>query len=222
MTWDRLRSDLAARFAGVTRPTHSDWIFALRTVSAGLIALLAAYALKLDHPQWAMMTVFIVAQPVAGMVLAKGFYRLLGTLAGALAAIGTTTVFGANLWLLVTVLAVWIGLCTLVSSLLRNPEAYGAALAGYTAMIIGLPAFGQPHLVVDLAVARCGEIVLGIVCAALTSRLILPKLAADAIIGRLKRCILDLAVYAGGAFSDSDAATLANLPKAGRRRPDAG
>ncbi|AZO68122.1 MULTISPECIES: FUSC family protein [unclassified Mesorhizobium] len=211
MTWDRLRSDLAARFAGVTRPTHSDWIFALRTVSAGLIALLAAYALKLDHPQWAMMTVFIVAQPVAGMVLAKGFYRLLGTLAGALAAIGTTTVFGANLWLLVTVLAVWIGLCTLVSSLLRNPEAYGAALAGYTAMIIGLPAFGQPHLVVDLAVARCGEIVLGIVCAALTSRLILPKLAADAIIGRLKRCILDLAVYAGGAFSDSDAATLANL-----------
>ncbi|MET3580919.1 putative membrane protein YccC [Mesorhizobium robiniae] len=211
MIWDRLRSDLAARFAGLTPPTRSDWIFALRTVSAGLIALLAAYALKLDHPQWAMMTVFIVAQPVAGMVLAKGFYRLLGTLAGALAAIGTTTVFGANLWLLVTALAVWIGLCTLVSSLLRNPEAYGAALAGYTAMIIGLPAFGQPHLVVDLAVARCAEIVLGIVCAALTSRLILPKLAADAIIGRLKRCILDLAAYAGGAFSGGDAATLANL-----------
>ena len=108
-------------------------------------------------------------------------------------------------------LAVWIGLCTLVSSLLRNPEAYGAALAGYTAMIIGLPAFGQPHLVVDLAVARCAEIVLGIVCAGLTSRLILPKLAADAIISRLKRSILDLATYAGGAFSGGDPATLAGL-----------
>ncbi|PTE11507.1 FUSC family protein [Mesorhizobium helmanticense] len=211
MTWDRLRSDLAARLASLTRPTRSDWIFALRTVSAGLIALLCAYALKLDHPQWAMMTVFIVAQPVAGMVLAKGFYRLLGTLAGGLAAIGITTLFGDNPWLLVTVLAVWIGLCTLVSSLLRNPEAYGAALAGYTAMIIGLPAFGQPHLVVELAVARCAEIVLGIVCAALTSRLILPKLAADAIISRLKRCILDLAVYAGGAFSSGDATMLAGL-----------
>ncbi|TIS11220.1 MAG: FUSC family protein, partial [Mesorhizobium sp.] len=111
---------------------RSDWIFALRTVSAGLIALLAAYALKLDHPQWAMMTVFIVAQPVAGMVLAKGFYRLLGTLAGGLAAIGITSLFGTNPWLLVTVLALWIGVSTLVSSLLRNPEAYGAALAGYT------------------------------------------------------------------------------------------
>ncbi|MCV3208574.1 FUSC family protein [Mesorhizobium sp. YC-39] len=213
MIWDRLHSDLAAKFASLTRPTRSDWIFALRTVSAGLIALLAAYALKLDHPQWAMMTVFIVAQPVAGMVLAKGFYRLLGTLAGGLAAIGITSLFGTSPWLLVTILAIWIGLCTLVSSLLRNPEAYGAALAGYTAMIIGLPAFGQPHLVVDLAVARCAEIVLGIVCAGLTSRLILPKLAADAIISRLKRSILDLATYAGGAFSGGDAATLAALQR---------
>ncbi|WJI69736.1 FUSC family protein [Mesorhizobium sp. C399B] len=211
MIWARLKSYFETSLAGLTQPTRSDWIFALRTVSAGLIALLAAYALKLDHPQWAMMTVFIVAQPVAGMVLAKGFYRLLGTLAGGLATIGITSVFGTNPWLLVTALSVWIGLCTLVSSLLRNPEAYGAALAGYTAMIIGLPAFGQPHVIVDLAVARCAEIVLGIVCAGLTSRLILPKLAADAIISRLKRSILDLATYAGGAFSGGDPARLAGL-----------
>ncbi|MER9840483.1 FUSC family protein [Mesorhizobium australicum] len=211
MTWPRLKTYFETSLAGLTQPTRSDWIFALRTVSAGMIALLAAYALKLDHPQWAMMTVFIVAQPVAGMVLAKGFYRLLGTLAGGVAAIGITTAFGTGPWILVTALAVWIGICTFVSSLLRNPEAYGAALAGYTAMIIGLPAFGQPHLVVDLAVARCAEIVLGIVCAGLTSRLILPKLAGDAIVSRLKRCILDLATYAGGAFSGGDRATLIGL-----------
>ncbi|UCI05290.1 FUSC family protein [Mesorhizobium sp. B1-1-8] len=213
MTWAWLKALVEIPLSGLTQPTRSDWIFALRTVSAGLIALLAAYALKLDHPQWAMMTVFIVAQPVAGMVLAKGFYRLLGTLAGGLAAVGITSVFGSNPWLLVTVLALWIGLCTLVSSLLRNPEAYGAALAGYTAMIISLPAFGQPHLVVDLAIARCAEIVLGIVCAGVTSRLILPKLAADAIISRLKRSILDLADYAGGAFSGGDPANLAALQR---------
>ena len=208
MIWARLKGYFETSLVALTQPTRSDWIFALRTVSAGLIALLVAYALKLDHPQWAMMTVFIVAQPVAGMVLAKGFYRLLGTLAGGIAVIGITTVFGTSPWVLVTVLAVWIGICTFVSSLLRNPEAYGAALAGYTAMIIGLPAFGQPHIVVDLAVARCAEIVLGIVCAGLTSRLILPKLASDAIISRLKRCILDLATYAGDAFSGGDPATL--------------
>ena len=211
MIWARLKGYFETSLAGLTQPTRSDWIFSLRTVSAGLIALLVAYALELDHPQWAMMTVFIVAQPVAGMVLAKGFYRLFGTLAGGIAAIGITTIFGTSPWVLVTVLAVWIGICTFVSSLLRNPEAYGAALAGYTAMIIGLPAFGQPHVVVDLAVARCAEIVLGIVCAGLTSRLILPKLASDAIISRLKRCILDLATYAGGAFSGGDPAILSGM-----------
>lgn len=105
MTWTRLKDLAGTPLSELTQPTRSDWIFALRTVSAGLIALLAAYALKLDHPQWAMMTVFIVAQPVAGMVLAKGFYRLLGTLAGGLAAIGITSLFGTNPWLLVTVLA---------------------------------------------------------------------------------------------------------------------
>jgi len=213
VTWTRLKELVETPLSGLTQPTRSDWIFALRTVSAGLIALLAAYALKLDHAQWAMMTVFIVAQPVAGMVLAKGFYRLLGTLAGGLAAVGITSLFGANPWLLVSVLALWIGVCTLVSSLLRNPEAYGAALAGYTAMIISLPALGQPHIVVDLAIARCAEIVLGIVCAGVTSRLILPKLAADAIISRLKRSILDLAEYAGGAFSGGDPASLAALQR---------
>ncbi|RVD61875.1 FUSC family protein [Mesorhizobium sp. M2D.F.Ca.ET.185.01.1.1] len=213
MTWTRLKELVETPLSDLTQPTRSDWIFALRTVSAGLIALLLAYGLKLDHPQWAMMTVFIVAQPVAGMVLAKGFYRLIGTLAGGLAAVGITLVFGINPWLLVTILALWIGVCTLVSSLLRNPEAYGAALAGYTAMIIALPAFGQPHVVVDLAIARCAEIVIGIVCAGVTSRLILPKLAADAIISRLKRSILDLAEYASGAFSGGDPAGLAALQR---------
>ena len=147
-----------------------------------------------------MMTVFIVAQPVAGMVLAKGFFRLLGTLAGAVAAVGLTAALGTHAWLFVAVLALWIGLCTYVSSLLRNPEAYGAALAGYTATIIALPAFGQPHLVMELATARCGEIVIGILCAGITSRLLLPQLAQDAMRSRLQRCVLDLAAYADGAF----------------------
>ncbi len=55
--------------------------------SRAVVALSIAYALKLENPQWAMLTVFVVVQPVAGMVFAKGLYRLLGTLAGAAGAI---------------------------------------------------------------------------------------------------------------------------------------
>ncbi|WP_157173662.1 FUSC family protein [Pseudaminobacter salicylatoxidans] len=179
-------------------------MFAIRTTAAGLIAISVAYALQLEQPQWAMMTVFIVSQPVAGMVLAKGFFRLLGTLVGALAAVALTVTVSASPWLFVAILAIWIGLCTYAASLLRNPEAYGAALAGYTAAIIAMPAFGHQHLAVELAVARCSEIMLGIVCAGIASRLILPQLARDAIIQRLSRSIIDLATYARAAFTGGD------------------
>jgi uncharacterized membrane protein YccC len=199
---------LPASLKSLIRPTRADWVFAVRTTAAGLLALFIAYALQLKQPQWAMMTVFIVSQPVAGMVLAKGFFRLLGTLVGALAAVAISVAVGDSPWLFVGVLAIWIGLCTFAASLLRNPEAYGAALAGYTAAIIAMPAFGHSQLASELAIARCSEIMLGIVCAGIASRLILPQLARDAIIQRLSRSIIDLATYTHAAFTGGDRAKM--------------
>jgi uncharacterized membrane protein YccC len=158
-----------------------------------------------------MMTVFIVAQPVAGMALAKGFFRLIGTVAGALAALALVEVGGAGPVAFLVALALWIGLCTFAASLLRNPESYGAALAGYTAAIVSLPAFGHPQLAQELAFARATEIGLGIVCAALASRFVLPQLARDQIAGRLERLIRDLSAYAEFAFGGADRPTLARL-----------
>jgi uncharacterized membrane protein YccC len=204
---------VAAWLSGLTPPKRGDWVFALRATAAGLAALAVAYWLKLENPQWAMMTVFIVAQPVAGMVLAKGFYRLAGTVAGALVAIGMDLVGGSNPLLFLTMMAAWVGISTFAASLLRNPEAYGAALAGYTALIVGLPALGHGHLVIDLALARTTEIMLGIVCAGLASRLILPELARDQIIDRLQGSIRDLATYAEGAFGGAEIGTLVALSR---------
>jgi uncharacterized membrane protein YccC len=178
---------------------------------AGLVALALAYALKLENPQWAMMTVYIVAQPVAGMALSKGFFRLVGTVVGALAALLLVRIGGGNAAAFLAALAVWIGLCTYVASMLRNPESYAAALAGYTAAIISMPAFGQPHLAHELAIARASEIILGILCAGLASRLFLPRLASDQIAGKLEGLIRDLAAYAGFAFGGADRARLSML-----------
>ena len=50
------------------------WIFAAKTTAAGLLALLVAFTFNLDQPQWALLTVFIVSQPMKdGLVLAKSF-----------------------------------------------------------------------------------------------------------------------------------------------------
>jgi hypothetical protein len=44
---------------------------------------LSAFTFSLDQPQWALLTVFVVAQPQNGLVLANSFYRIIGNLVGA-------------------------------------------------------------------------------------------------------------------------------------------
>ena len=107
-----LRSRFILLVPHVSLPPRADWIFALRTTLVGIVALLVAYFLGLEQPQWAMMTVFIVSQPVAGMVLAKGFFRLAGTLIGAIASVLMVKVAGSEHIAYVTALAAWIGVCT--------------------------------------------------------------------------------------------------------------
>ena len=57
-------------------------IFCGKTLAAALLALFISFWLALDEPYWSLLTVFIVAQPDSGLVLAKGFYRLCGTAVG--------------------------------------------------------------------------------------------------------------------------------------------
>jgi len=43
-----------------------------------------AFTFNLDQPYWALLTVFIVSQPLqSGQVLAKNLYRIIGTVIGA-------------------------------------------------------------------------------------------------------------------------------------------
>ncbi|MDR3535170.1 MAG: FUSC family protein [Acetobacteraceae bacterium] len=187
---------------------RSDIVFALRTTAASFIALYIALALHLEEPQWAMMTVFIVAQPFAGMTLAKGLFRVVGTVAGAVATVAIGALLGAVPALMLSALVVWIALCTFVSGLLRAPVAYGAVLSGYTALLIALPAVAHPSLIREIADARCIEILVGIVCAGLTSRLVLPQRVRPVLLRRLRTCLRDLAGYAatildGGSVPDT-------------------
>jgi uncharacterized membrane protein YccC len=147
--------------------------FAVKTFAASLLALYIAFWAGLDDPRWAFLTVFVVSQPDSGLVLAKGFYRILGTIAGVLVSIAL--VFGLAQYgeLFVAALAIWICFCNFAARMARNFASYGFQLAGYTVAIIGIPAALNPAGAYPLVVARFTEIALGIICAALVSRLIL-------------------------------------------------
>jgi uncharacterized membrane protein YccC len=149
--------------------------FAIKTFVAGLLALYVAFWLGLDEPRWALLTVYSVSQPESGLVLAKGFYRGLGTTAGLLFSTLLVLMFAQHEELFLPLLALWTGVCNFAARAARNFMTYGFLLAGYTAAIIGIPAAVDPANAYTLIVARGTEVGIGVVFAALVSRLLFPQ-----------------------------------------------
>ena len=170
-----LRNWLLKRPDWLDHQTAVALTFAVKTFAASLLALYIAFWAGLDDPRWSFLTVFVVSQPDSGLVLAKSFYRILGTIAGVLVTIAL--VFGLAQYgeLFVAAIAVWICFCNFAARAVRNFASYGFQLAGYTVAIVAIPAALEPTGAYPLVVARCTEIALGIICAALVSRLILVR-----------------------------------------------
>ncbi|MBV8062621.1 MAG: FUSC family protein, partial [Nevskia sp.] len=151
------------------------WIFVAKTVCAALLALWIAFRLGFDSPRSAMLTVFIVAQPQTGLVLAKSFWRAIGTLVGCLATFVLVGAFSQERELFLLAMSIWVGLCTAGAALFRNFRAYAFILAGYTACLIGFPSALHPQITFSTAVFRVSEVMLGILCAGLITDLVLPQ-----------------------------------------------
>jgi uncharacterized membrane protein YccC len=144
-------------------------LFAVRLWASVCLALFIAFWLELDNPFWAGTSAAIVCQPQLGASLRKGWFRMIGTLVGAVTIVALTALFPQDRVAFLALLALWGAACAFVATVLHNFASYGAALAGYTAMIIAvntLGATGGPSSQVFLlAIWRASEICLGIVCA---------------------------------------------------------
>ncbi|GGI16785.1 FUSC family protein [Oxalicibacterium faecigallinarum] len=179
------------------------WIFVVKTVLAAFLALWIAFRLGFDSPRSAMMTVFIVALPSSGMALEKSIYRLLGTLVGCVVSLAIVGMFPQQPLLLFLTLALWIGLCTSGSAMLRNARSYGFVLAGYTACMITLPAIEAPLHVFDLAVSRATEITVGILCAAFVSDAIFPRHQSDQLVQAVRGLYRNVTQLCHDAMQDT-------------------
>ncbi|MGY3453398.1 FUSC family protein [Bradyrhizobium sp. USDA 4353] len=189
----------------------ADLAFSVKTFGAAMLALLIALWIDLPRPYWAMATVYITSQPLAGATASKALYRVLGTLAGAAAAVAILPTFVNAPELLSLVIALWTGACLYVSLLDRTPRSYLFMLAGYTLALIGFPAVTDPGGIFDVAVARAQEITLGIVCATLVSTIVLPRSVAPAVAAKVERWLgearrLSRDVLLGGGGSEEDRA----------------
>lgn len=159
-----------------------NWIYVFKMVFAGLLALGIGYALDLESPRSGLITVFIVMQPQSGMILAKSFYRVIGTLVGSAAVVVFVGLFAQTPELFLLATACWIGLCTVGSAHNRNFRSYGFVLSGYTVALIGIPAALNPALTFDSVMTRVTEITVGIVCAGVVSALVFPQASAPGLV----------------------------------------
>src|ERR1700685_4568581 len=155
--------------ANAARAAGPPMLFGLRLWASVCLALYVAFWLELDNASWAGTSAALVCQPLLGASLRKGWFRMIGTLVGAVAIVVLTACFPQNRAGFLIGLALWGAVCAFVATLLGNFASYAAALAGYTAAIIAgdeLGAIGGANgEAFTLAITRVSEIWIGIVCA---------------------------------------------------------
>jgi len=170
---------------------HADLIFALKTFAASMLALVVAMAIDLPRPYWAMATVYIASQPLAGATSSKAFFRVVGTWVGAIMTVGMVPNLVDAPELMCLAIALWVGLCLYLSLLDGTPRSYVFMLAGYSVALIGFPSVSEPGSIFDIALARVEEISLGIICASLVSTVVFPRSVGPAVRGRVRKWLAD-------------------------------
>ncbi len=184
--------------------------YVMRSILAAWLALVVAYLLDLHAPYSAASSVLLVISPVQGAVIGKGTWRVVGTLAGMLAAVILMSAFGQMPWLFLLGFGLWLGICVVGMTLLRHFRAYGAALAGYT---VGLAAYGamqHPELTFDQVMGRGASVLIGVMCLAVVSALFSTQSVRNRLAIQLNRLAATTAdvlstniqtIHGGGALS---------------------
>ncbi len=166
--------------------------FAFRTALACWLAVMLAWLMGLEHPQWSGMSVWAASQPLRGQLLEKSFFRFAGTLSGTI--VGVFLVVGMQIHpaLLVAGLAFWIGGCTWLGNLQRGLVAYGTVLAGYSASMVALLDTAHPDRVLHLGADRLATVLTGVVVATLVGYFFARRTDEADLRGRIRRLLADL------------------------------
>ncbi|PZA13837.1 FUSC family protein [Rhodopseudomonas palustris] len=178
-------------------------LFSAKSFAAAMLAYYISLRIGLPKPFWAIVTVYIVSQTSAGASLSRGVYRFAGTFVGAIATVAIVPNFVSDPIVCCLILAGWIGRCLFLSLLDRTPRAYAFVLAGYTTSLIGFPSVLDPAAVFDTASLRVQEISIGILCAVVIHRYVLPKPMTGQFTGKLSAMLQDTRRLVGGALTGS-------------------
>ncbi|AVF35004.1 FUSC family protein [Rahnella sikkimica] len=180
------------------KATGGQWRYALRNSIAMILALYIAFEFQMDEPYWALTSAAVVSFPTVGGVISKSIGRIIGSLLGA---VGAVFIAGHCLnepWLFTFSIAAWLGICTYIANHYQNNVSYAFALAGYTAAIIAFSTVDVTDTtqIFDIAQARVGEVITGILCGGFMMMVLPSTSDGDALLTSLRKMHTQLLEHA--------------------------
>ncbi|MGE0289938.1 MAG: FUSC family protein [Bradyrhizobium sp.] len=193
-------------FTSAARPASSlltfdprKLLFSCSSFIAVALTLGVCFAASLPRPWWAMLTVYVTAQPMAGAFRPKVLYRLGGVMIGAVVTFAVVPNLQNSPELLVGSLAAWTGLCIYLAVLDRTPRAFLFQMAAFSSAVISFPYLDDPGAIFSTTVARVQEMTLGILSVTIVHAVLQPwsvtpliRARAHSFLGHASRWTLDV------------------------------
>ncbi|QHI98668.1 hypothetical protein GT347_12090 [Xylophilus rhododendri] len=183
--------------------TSAQLAQALRMSLSALLAFSLATQLDIQNAYWAAMPVWVVAQSSRGLLIERGIYRLLGTLAGAAAGFALLAATRNPLTLLAA-LALWVAAMATATHLLPGVKSYAATLAGMTAAVVLLPCLHAGEQLLPLAIARVQCTLIGVLTVTLVTGWFTPAAGRREFYLRIRKMAADATDFAAQAVSGHD------------------
>ncbi|CAM2159238.1 Fusaric acid resistance protein region (plasmid) [Pararobbsia alpina] len=149
-------------------------LFSLTTFVAAALVLFVSFAVSLPRPWWALLTVYVTAQPMAGAFRPKVLYRLAGIAVGAVVTILVVPNMQNAPALLVVCLSIWMGICIYLAVLDRTPRAFLFQMAAFSTAVISFPYLYDPVDIFTTTISRVEEMTVAILCVTVTHMLFYP------------------------------------------------
>lgn len=153
--------------------SHINLRYSLLLFIAATTAFALAVFLKIPNPYWAVMPVWIIVQKSREEIFEKGFWRIVGTGAGAL--LSVVALYVPTTFLKLFLIALILGVTSGLTHAFRGLSGYGLQMLGITIGAILLPAIFHPETVESLSWARFLCTILGVFAIGLFTYWYLPK-----------------------------------------------
>lgn len=165
-----------------------------------MITLGIAFSASLPRPWWALLTVYVTAQPMSGAFRPKVFYRLGGIATGAVVTVALVPNMQNSPALLVLCLASWIGLCIYFAILDRTPRAFLFQMAGFSSAIMAFPYLDDPGQIFITTISRVEEMTVAILSVTIVHAILQPWSVTPLIQARAESFLRDAAEWTAEAI----------------------